>query len=230
MRRTINYLFAMLVFTTLACKQDSPYDNSTPEKLMQSLSQIVNQPKDQNPVPFFYAKKAAEAIMRYDASGGKALKAFDGFKNSIVEHFPKKVKLVQDNKIELHAEGDSYFSRSFTLSATLISNQLQDETPKAYEYVSASEPDEDGIVTLEYMMEGTKREMKVVKESRQYLMYMPDKDFIQLEKMVTFFSQADSLFSGIITDIENKTLSNENFQEKSSEWNNRYMALFKQLN
>ena len=73
MRRTFALLF---LFSLTACTQ-SPYDTSTPEKLVASMGLIGQQPETADPLPYFYEKEAATAIAQFDRLGAQGLAAFD---------------------------------------------------------------------------------------------------------------------------------------------------------
>lgn len=230
MKQGLTYLSAIvIIFSALGCQEKSPYDNSTPEKMMASLALISEQPKEVNPIPYFYKKDDAKAITEFDEAGGRAIATFQVFKEALFAGFPTKIKSMKENKIELHAQDKSFFSQSFSLSASLIRNQLQEQKPNAYEFVSASEPNENDIITVEYKMLGKKATLDVIEEKGQYVMHMKSEDIAKIEQMTTFFNKADSLFTAFNTDINNQNLNDKNFGEKTEEWGSLYMDLFKLL-
>lgn len=226
---TLLSVITTLLFT-FGCQEKRPYDNSTPEKMMISLTSISKQPKEINPIPYFYTKDNARAIISFDEAGGRALGSFESFKEALTTHFPTKIKRIRENKIELHTEGNSFSSQEFTLSASLIRKQLQEQTPSAYEFVSASEPDENGIIVIDYTMLGKNATLEVVKEDGQYVMHMKDESIVKLGQMTTFFNKADTLLSAFTKSINQQDMTDENFQNKTKEWSNQYMDLIKILN
>lgn len=231
MKNRMKYLLAVLaIFTIVSCKPQSPYDTSSPEKMIYSLGQVSAQPKEQNPIPFFYVKKDAEAITDFDESGFKALDAFEAFKTAMTNTFPTKIKRMSKNKIEFNKDDSMFSTVSFSLSASLIRPQLQDRVPEDYEFISATEPDENGVVKIKCRMVGRENDLEVKKENGQYLMFLKDKDYDQIQKMTKFFEKAEILFNKAASQINNKEITLEKFDEESSNWDKEYIDLFAELN
>tara|TARA_R110001599_G_C12261382_1_gene660513 strand:- start:2559 stop:3254 length:696 start_codon:yes stop_codon:yes gene_type:complete len=228
--RTKYLLAALAIFTIVSCKPKSPYDTSTPEKMLSSLGQVSAQPKEQNPIPYFYVKKDAEAITGFDESGFKAIDAFEAFKTAMNTGFPTKITRLSKDKIEFNKDDSMFSTVSLSLSASLIRPQLQDRAPEDYEYVSATEPDENGVIKITCRMVDRETDLEVKKENGQYLMFLKDKDYIQIQKMTKFFEKAEALFTRAASEINKKEVTSENFGEMSSSWDEEYMNLFQELN
>ncbi|MGW8122060.1 hypothetical protein ACV07N_05320 [Roseivirga echinicomitans] len=231
MKKSMKFLLtALVIFTIGSCKPKSPYDTSTPEKMIYSLGQVSAQPKELNPIPYFYVEKDAVAITDFDESGFKALDAFESFKNAMYQHFPTKVTNMTKTKIEFNKDESVFSTVSLSLSASLIRPQLQDRTPEDYEYISVTDPTEDGVYKIKCRMVNTETELEVKKENNQYLMFLKDKDYIQIQKMAKFFVKADALFTRAAAELNDKKVTLDNFEEMSSSWDNEYMNLFQELN
>ena len=57
------FFIVLLPFISLS---DNPYDTSTPKKFVESLGMINQQPKSENPLPYFYEKEFAVALTNFD--------------------------------------------------------------------------------------------------------------------------------------------------------------------
>jgi|GEM_PF-4437513 len=228
--RTKYLLTALAIFTMVSCKPQSPYDTSTPEKMLTSLGLVSSQPVDHNPIPYFYVKKDAEAITNFDESGFKALDAFEAFKTAMINNFQTKIKRSSKDKIELYKDDDMFSTVSLSLSASLIRPQLQSRSPEDYEVVSVSEPNEEGVVVVRCRMVDRETDLEVKEEDGHYLMFLKDKDYVQIQKMTKFFERAEALFSRAASEINSKEVTNENFEEKSTSWDTEYIDLFAELN
>lgn len=220
----------MLVFTTFACSQNSPYDTSTPEKFISALGQIGERPKEENPIPFFYSKEDAIAITKYDDAGGQTMANFHAFKSAIADNFPDKVKSNAETKIVLEPSKMGLLTLSFSLSTSLIKSQIQGRKASDYEFISATEPDENDTVEITFSMLGNESKLEVTKFGNQYMMTMTEESIKQLNKMVDFFNQADEFFSTKLAIISSKEVTSENLLEEATKWQGEYMGLLKILN
>ncbi|WP_157716078.1 hypothetical protein [Roseivirga echinicomitans] len=231
MKNRMKYLLAALaIFTMVGCQPKSPYDTSTPEKMLLSLGLVSAQPVDHNPVPYFYVKKDGIAITNFDEAGFKALDAFESFKTAMIGSFQTKIKRSSKDKIEFYKDEELFSTVSLSLSASLIRPQLQNRSPEDYEVISVSEPSEHGVVTVKCRMMDRETDLEVKKEDGNYLMFLKDKDYVQIQKMTKFFEKAEALFSRAASEINNKEVTEENFEEISTSWDTEYMDLFKELN
>lgn len=231
MKNRTKYLLAILAFFALmGCKPKSPYDTSTPEKMLLSLGLVSAQPVDHNPVPYFYVKKDGIAITNFDEAGFKALDAFEAFKTAMMSNFQTKIKRSSKDKIEFYKDEKMFSTVSLSLSASLIRPQLQNRSPEDYEVISVSEPNDDGVVTIKCRMVDRETDLEVKEEDGHYLMFLKDKDYVQIQKMTKFFEKAEALFTRAASEIKNKEVTEENFEEMSNSWDNEYMDLFAELN
>ena len=230
MKQSINYLFAILVFSILSCGPESPYDTSTPEKFITALGQVGERPKEENPIPYFYSKDDATAITTYDEAGGRAIGTFQAFKSAIAENFPDKVKTNVENKIVLEPYRMGPMSLSFSLSASMIRDQIQDRKASDYKFISATDPDENNMVEITFLMLGNESKLEVTKFGDQYMMTMTEESLAQLNKMVGFFNQADEFFTTNLAAINNKEITGENLMDKATLWEKDYLGLLKLLN
>lgn len=221
-------LFMLLLLHS--CGNNNPYDNSTPEKFIISLGQIGLQPKEQNPIPFFYLENDARSITAYDDSALKCLAAFQAFKTALNQKFPTKVKTVDDKEIILNVEPDSFSTLSFRLSASVIRDQLQENAPGDFVFVSAAEAGADGITKVTYKMKGNENSVDLKLTNGQYLMFLPEGSLKQLNKMIPFFVKSESILSGFLQEIENNDLTLNNFDVKVKDWNFKYQEALSLLN
>lgn len=230
MKQNINFLFAILLFTTFACGPQSPYDTSTPEKFITALGQVGERPKEENPIPYFYAKEDAIAITTYDEAGGRVIGTFQAFKTAIAENFPDKIKTNEENKIVLEPYKMGPMSMSFSLSASIIRDQIQGRKASDYKFISATDPDENDMVEITFLMLGNESKLEVTKFGDQYMMTMTDESIAQLNKMVGFFNQADEFFTASLAAINNKEITGENLMDKATLWEKDYISLLNMLN
>ena len=231
MKNRMKYLLTVLViFAVVGCKPKGPYDTSTPEGMINSLGLVSAQPKEENPIPYFYVKKDGIAITDFDEAGFVALDAFEAFKTAMINHFQTKIKMSNNTKIEFYKDEEYFSTVSLSLSASLIRPQLQNRSPEDYEFISVTDPDEDGVIKIKCRMVGNETELEVKKEDGNYLMFLKDKDYVQIQKMTKFFEKADALFARAASEINNKEVTAENFEEMSTSWDTEYMDLFAELN
>lgn len=231
MKRSINFIIAIVIIcSTQGCTQNSPYDTSTPEKFISALGQVGERPKEENPVPFFYKEDDAEAITNFDVAGESAVATFQAFKLALSENFPEKVRSNLKTKITLQPQKMGRFNMSFSLSASLIRNQIQSRSPSDYEFISATEPDENGIVNISYLMLGKEAKVDVVKVRNQFMMVLKEDGIGQLNNMTSFFNKAEQFFSDNLKAIESEEITSENLLDNVSEWEQEYLSLLKMLN
>lgn len=223
-------LTALAIFTMVGCQPKSPYDTSTPEKMLLSLGLVSAQPVDHNPIPYFYVKKDGIAITNFDEAGFKALDAFESFKSAMINSFQTKIKMSNNTKIEFYKDEEYFSTVSLSLSASLIRPQLQSRSPEDYEVVSVSEPNEEGVIIVRCRMVDRETDLEVKEEDGNYLMFLKDKDYVQIQKMTKFFEKADALFTRAASEINTKEVTAENFEDMSTSWDTEYMDLFKELN
>lgn len=230
MKRNVNFIIAIVIVCfTQGCTQDSPYDTSTPEKFIIALGQIGERPKEENPIPFFYAKEDAIAITEFDETGAQAIEAFQAFKSAIASNFPNNIKSNVENKIVLEEYKMGPLSLSFSLSASLIRSQIQSRKAGDYKFISATEPDENGTVEITFLLLGNQSKLEVTKFGNQYMLTSKEENTKQLIKMVDFFNQAGTFFSSKLAIISNKEVTSENLMEKATLWQTEYMGLQKIL-
>lgn len=231
MKRIINFALAIVIIcSTQGCTQDSPYDTSTPEKFISALGQIGEMPKEENPIPYFYPKKDAIAITKYDETGLKVIETFQAFKSAIVINFPNNVESSTEKKIVLEPYKMGPVNLSFSLSASLIRSQIQSRSASDYKFISATDPDENDTVEITFLLLGNESKLEVTKFGDQYMMTMTEESIKQLNKMVDFFNEADTFFSTHLAAITSKEVTSENLMEKATEWEKEYFGLVTSLN
>ena len=230
MKKYIKVSAALLMLLLLhSCGNKNPYDNSTPEKFIISLGQIGLQPKEQNPIPFFYLENDALSITKYDDAALKSLAAFQSFKTALNQKYPAKIKTIDDKEIILNIEPNSLSTLSFRLSASVIRNQLQENAPGDFVFVSAAEESADGITKVTYEMKGRENNVDLKLTNGQYLMFLPEGSLKQLNKMIPFFVKSEAILSGFLQEIENNDLTLNNFDEKVKDWNFKYQEILSLL-
>lgn len=209
-----NYLLLSFLIP-LFISSNTPYDTSTPEKFVIAMGLISQHPKTENPLPYFYEKDFALALTKFDESGKKAQLAFDQFRNAIAEKFPNNTLTNEEGNLKIALDGFSKMKiRTFSYRANLIGEQLKERSPSDYEFVSATEPDENNISQLTLKILGNEKTLPIIKTEEGYKMYLP-KDVLNVVNTTTNKGiQLESVFSKATQSIEKGKVTTENFEAK----------------
>ena len=211
MRRTFALLF---LFSLTACTQ-SPYDTSTPEKLVASMGLIGQQPETADPLPYFYEKEAATAIAQFDRLGAQGLAAFDKFRDLVAMKFPKYVQRNRTGMLKVTLDGFNGLKvRTFTFSASTIGGQLKERQPSDYEFIAATEPDEDGIAQLTMKILGNEKTLPLIKTSAGFKIYMEEKAMDNIKASIDQLGQLEQVFVNANQLLEAGDITEENFEDK----------------
>lgn len=204
-------LFLLPLFSCV----NNPYDTSTPEKFVISMGLIAQQPKDHNPLPYFYDKESADAILAFDQAAESGLESFNRFRNSIVTKFPMHVKTNQEGKIKIALDGFSGLNtRNFTYSASMIGAQMKERKPSDYEFISVTEVDKEGIVQLKVKVLGRETTLPIKKTKNGYRMFSTKETIESISKSIAKIKQLEDVFFTGIQLIESGKITKENFKEK----------------
>lgn len=208
------HLVFLLLLPLFSCSTN-PYDTSTPENIVLSMGKIGEQPKDHNPLPYFYDKESADAIFAFDQAAEKGLTSFNTFRNAVATKFPEYVKSNQKGKLKVALDGFAGFNvRNFTYSASMIGAQLKERKPSDYEFVSASGPNEEGIVQLKVKVLGKLATIPLKKTVDGYRMFSTEQQLENIKKSVSRIKEFDAVFSRGIELVKSGELTPKNFAEK----------------
>ena len=215
-------LFAFLLIPLLACTSD-PYDTSTPEKFVIALGQVGQQPEDHNPLPYFYDEASAEAISRFDELGAATAEAFENFRNTLAEQFPKHIKRNLPERISITLDGyGGMKTRTFNFSATLIGSQLKARTAADYEFIGATAPDADGVVQLTLKMEGVERTLPIKKTPAGYRMFLAPEMIEGINNNLITIENLKAVFVGAHKQLLDGNINEENFETELETIHNAY--------
>ena len=206
------------------------FDTSTPENYLQALAEVPASDPGVNPIPFFYETESAAAIVSYDAIGATALGRFQVFKKLLAEQLPDRVVSEDEKSIQVEVDNQGVMLRKFSLSGALIGVQLRDRSPSDYAFVSATEPDENGVVKLTCRMMGQLQELEIKDFGDGYRMWLDAQNLMNVRKMSTFFEAADALISEWIDFIEQGRLNVENYHEVVIGWSDDFAEVVAMLN
>ncbi len=219
----------LLFFLTHAACQNSPYDTSTPEKLVTSLGLIGLQPEDHNPLPYFYEKASAEAILSFDQNAEKTLNAFNTFRNLLAAKFPEFVKSNREGKIKVSLDGFAGVqTRNFTYSASMISAQMKERSPEDYEFISTTEPDEEGVAQVTVKIKGKTSTLPLKKTDHGYRIFSTQKQLDQISKSVARIKKMNEVFDNGIALINDGAITKENFEDKVAALADAYFNSFQE--
>lgn len=211
-----NLLFIFLI-PFLACS-DEPYDTSSPEKFVESMGLISQQDASDNPLPYFYDEESAEAIGTFDALGEKVQIAFDAFRNNIATKFPNHTKKNEEGLLKIALDGYAAMKiRNFTFSASLIGAQLKQRDASDYEFISATDPDDNGITQLTVKITGNEKTLPLKKIEDCYKMFLTPDVLENIYQSIGTLEELDALFSNANEMLENGEITEENFEEKFEE-------------
>jgi hypothetical protein len=218
----LNYL-PLLFFITLFSCSTNPYDTSTPEKLVASLGIVGQQPEDHNPLPYFYDDESAEAIFAFDEAAENGLESFNKFRNSVSAKFPTFVKSNREGTLKITLNGfNGMKTRNFNYSAQMIAAQMKARKPSDYEFVSASEANEEGITELKVKIKGRVSSIPLKKNSDGYHMFSSPEQLDNLRSSVTKIKEFDAVFKEGIQLVESGELTPKNFEEKMALLSEKY--------
>jgi hypothetical protein len=224
-RRTILLLFSVFI---LSC-ESNPYDTSTPKTFVTSLGIIGQQPEDHNPLPYFYEPKVAEAILLFDQTAEEGLKSFNSFRNTLAEKFPKYVKSNREGKIKIATDGFAGFNtRNFTYSASTISAQMKERKSLDYEFVSATEVDEDNISQLQVKIKGKTTTIPLKKTDQGFVMHSTEDQLENINESVAKMKKMNEVFLRGISLINSGELTEANFKEKIEDLSNQYFDVVRE--
>jgi len=219
-----------LVLSMTLCAVFAQYDTSTPEKYIQSLARVGSGPADENPIPFFYEPTSAAAISGYDQIGAIALANFQSFKTQLATQFSSRVASMTSKEIKLYTDDTETMTRSFSFSGSLIGPQIKQRSASDYEFISATEPDSDKKVTITLKMMGRTTPLEVKDFGSGYKMWMDQETLATISLLTNFFSSCNDLLVVWLKALENKEITDSNFEEKISEWNDQFMQVTALLN
>lgn len=213
----------LIIFLPICAFSQKPYDTSTPEKFVESMGLVGEQPKSHNPIPFFYEKKAAKAMNQFDESGLNAMKSFDAFRNSVAEKFPKHILVNEEGylKVVLDDVLDKN-NRDFSFSATLIGEQLKERDPSDYEFISSTEPDEEKSVQLTLKISGNERTLPLTKTKKGFRMVLGENVLADIEEMISKTEQFERIFSEANRQLAKGDITEANFAVKIDELSMKY--------
>ena len=229
MNTKLQKILLFLLFINQVSCQTAPYDTSTPEKFVTALGQIGAQPEDHNPLPYFYDKVSAEAILSFDQNAEKALNSFNTFRNLLTEKFPAFVKSNRKGKIKVSLDGFAGLqTRNFSYSASMIGAQMKERNPEDYEFISATEPDEEGITQVTVKIKGKTSTLPLKKTTDGYQMFSTEKQLDQISKSVAKIKKMNKVFEEGIALIKEGGLTKENFEDKVDALSNAYFKSFQE--
>ena len=218
-------LFLFVLFSFSSCSQN-PYDTSTPEKFVISLGLIGQQPEDHNPLPYFYEKEMADAIFSFDQAAEEGLTSFNTFRNLLTSNFPKFIQTNQEGMIKIAVDGLGGFNtRNFTYSASRIAPQMRERNPSDYEFVSASEPDQEGISELNVKISGNVATIRIKKTEQGFVMFSTEEQIKNIHASVAKIKQMNEVFTTGTNLIHSGELTEENFKEKIENLANQYFEV-----
>lgn len=218
-------LYILLLLTLFSCSND-PYDTSTPENFVISLGLIGQQPENHNPLPYFYEKESADAILAFDTNSKKGLDSFDEFRSIMALKFPNHIKTNKKGKIKIALDGKTGLNtRNFTFSASLIGEQMKERKPTNYEFISATKPDSEGISQLNLKILGNITTIPIKKTKNGYRMFSTEKTMENISKSIAKTKQIEEVFSSAIKRINSGEITQENFKEKMEEISNKYFKV-----
>jgi len=217
-------LILLFILPLFSCSNE-PYDTSTPEKFVTSLGLIGQQPKDQNPLPYFYDKESADAILNFDEMAEKGLTSFDKFRNLIALKFPTHVKTNQKGKIKIALDGlPGKNTINFTYSISMIGPQMKERQPSDYEFVSATELDKENISQLKVKILGKITTIPIKKTENGFRMYSKEKMIENISKSIAKIKKMDEVFLTGIKLIDSNEITQENFKEKMEGISTQYFS------
>lgn len=209
------YYLAPLLFLLFISCSTNPYDTSTPKNFVISLGKITDQPKDHNPLPYFYDEAYAEAILAFDQAGEKGLDSFDKFRSLIAEKFPKHIKTNREGQLKVSLDSLGGFdNQNFNYSVSMVGAQMKERKPSDYEFVSASEPDDEGILELKIKILGRETTIPLKNTADGYRMFSTEATLDGLKKSIAKINEFDAVFSKGVKWIESGELSKKNFKDK----------------
>lgn len=220
----IKKLLLLLLLPLFSCS-NGPYDTSTPEQFVTSMGLIGQQAENHNPLPYFYEKEYAEAILAFDQTAEKGLTSFDEFRNMIALKFPNHVKTNQKGKIKIALDGSGGLNtRNFTYSVRMIVAQMKERKPADYEFISATKPDEEGISQLKLKILGRSTTIPIKKTEGGFRMFSTEKQMKNIAKSIAKAKQLEAVFSTAIKRINAGEITKENFKEKMGDVSSKYFA------
>lgn len=216
------HLFLFFLVPLFSCN-NNPYDTSTPEKFVTSLGIIGQQPEDHNPLPYFYEKEYAGAILTFDEMAEEGLDAFDRFRNSVVTHFPTHVKSNEEGRIKISLDGFAGMNtRNFSYGASMVGAQMKARIPSDYEFISVTEADGDGVSELKLKIQGRETTLPIKKTDKGYRMFSSQEQLQNISKSVERIRQMNDVFLTGTQLIASKEITQKNFKEKVEELSDNY--------
>lgn len=214
-------LFILLL--PLSVYSKNPYDTSTPEKFVESMGLIGQQPKSNNPLPYFFEKKSAVAILKFDQIGEKGRASFDTFRNSIVDKFSDFVVNSDKESLKVALDGSTQMNiRSFSFGVTLIAAQFKERQPSDYKFISATEPDENNISQLTMEISGVEKTLPIKKTKKGYRMFLEEEAMENIYLMITKTERLEAVFSEANKLIAKGEITAANFKVKMEEVSKKY--------
>ena len=213
------FLFLLPLFSC----STNPYDMSTPENVVLSMGKIGEQPKDHNPLPYFYDKESAKAILAFDQAAENGLESFNKFRNSVSEKFPTFVKSNRKGKLKITLDGfNGMKTRNFNFSASMIGAQMKERKPADYEFISASEANEEGITQLKVKIKGRTSSIPLKKNSNGYYMFSSQEQLDNIQNSIAKIKKFEEIFKEGIQLVESGELTANNFEEKMALLSEKY--------
>lgn len=207
-------VLALLLFSLFSCKS-GPYDTSSPEKFVSSMGLIGQQEEPHNPLPYFYDAVSAKAILEFDELGAQTLESFTAFRNALSEQFPQNTKVNTEEQLKVALDGPAGMQTgSFSYSATLIGAQLKERKASDYVFVSATEPDEEGIVQLRLQISGNETSLPIKQTKDGYRMFLSDKVLGDISNAVEMLERLDQVFSEAHAQLVRNEITEANFEEE----------------
>jgi len=213
------FLFLLPLFSC----STNPYDMSTPQNVVLSMGKIGEQPKDHNPLPYFYDKESAKAIFAFDKAAENGLESFNKFRNSVSEKFPTFVKSNRKGKLKITLDGfNGMKTRNFNFSASMIGAQMKERKPADYEFISASEANEEGITQLKVKIKGRTSSIPLKKNSAGYYMFSSQEQLDNIQNSIAKIKKFEEIFKEGIQLVESGELTANNFEEKMALLSEKY--------
>ena len=210
-------IFLLLLLPIFSCSS-SRYDTSTPEKFVESMGLIGQQPKSENPLPFFYEKESAISITKFDEVGGKCQDSWNKMRGLIAEKFPNNIKSNQEGRLKIVLDVYAKMkTRTFSFSATQIGPQLKERKPSDYEFVSCTEPNENGVCQITVKMMGNAKTIPIKKSADGYRLFLEPDVLKNMDETVEKIKGLEKVFADANQLLETGKITEENFEVKMQE-------------
>ena len=221
----------LLFCTFMVCSsgiraQQKKYDLTTPQKFVESLNMIGENPVDSHAVPVFYEKNSASIIQAHDSAVAAAKSSFKAFQDAFKEIFPDKIMALDESYFEIKQNGyvTDNATISFTFSATVIFKQLASYKKDEFTFVSFK-PIANGIFLLTVTRNAKNKDLRLVKEDSNYRMKMDDKSLSRMTKMMGLAKDLDKLFSKCTQEIDSGNFTPKNYDRVVMRWITQYNAI-----